>query len=135
MDHSPFNGAKLLLTQRGMMLTYLRDDFAHLPYPSHWDLPGGGREGHETPIECALRELDEEFSLNLSADRLTGREFPSAHQPGAVSWLFIGQLTRAEITTIQFGNEGQRWCMMPITDYLRHPQAIPHFQRWIRHVL
>lgn len=134
MDLRPFNGAKLFLTHGQTMLTYLRDDFAHLPFPAHWDLPGGGREGQETPVACALRELAEEFSLNLPADRLIGREFPSAQQPGAVSWLFTGQLTTTEIATIRFRSEGQVWCLMPITDYLAHPQAIPHFQQWIRQV-
>lgn len=132
MTHRPFHGAKLLLTHRSDLLTYLRDDTPGLPFPGHWDLPGGGREGGESPLDCALRELAEEFGLHLPPDRLTGREFPSASRPGMVSWLFTGRLTRAQIAAIRFGDEGQDWRMMPVAEYLAHPRAIPDFQNWIR---
>nr|WP_111297744.1 NUDIX hydrolase [Paracoccus saliphilus] len=113
------------------MLTYLRDNRPGLPFASHWDLPGGGREGHETSIDCARRELTEEFGLHLPPTRLTGHVFPSHAAVGMVSWLFTGQLTAAEIAAIRFGNEGQEWQMMKVADYLAHQRAIPHFCRWI----
>ncbi|MEE2861077.1 MAG: NUDIX hydrolase [Paracoccus sp. (in: a-proteobacteria)] len=127
-----FHGAKLLLTRGDMMLVYLRDDRPDLPFPAHWDLPGGGREGHESPIDCARRELAEEFGLDLPASRLSGRTFPSQAAPSMVSWLFRGTLSNHDIEAIRFGDEGQEWRMMPVGDYLRHPRAIPHFCRWIR---
>lgn len=127
----PFHGAKLLLTHGDRLLTYLRDDKPDIPFPAYWDLPGGGREGQESPIACALRELHEEFGLTLRPDRLTGRSLPSAQGPGMVSWLFSGQLTAGEIAAIRFGEEGQCWQMMPVATFLTHPRAIPHFQRWI----
>ena len=95
------------------------------------DRPGGGREGQETPVQCALRELDEEFGLHLSPQALTGRAFPSHSAPGLMSWLFAGQISAAQIAAIRFGDEGQGWCMMPVADYLTHPRAIPHFCCWI----
>lgn len=131
-DDRPFHGAKLFLTHGGRMLTYLRDDRPGLPFPDHWDLPGGGREGEETPVDCARRELVEEFGLDLPPTRLTGHLFPSHAAPGMVSWLFAGQLTAAEIAAIRFGDEGQEWRMMEVADYLAHPRAVPHFCRWIR---
>lgn len=126
-----FNGAKLFLRNGARMLTCLRDDDPSIPFPGYWDLPGGGRDGSETPVGCACRELAEEFGLHLPPDRLTGRAFPSQQQPGAISWLFSGSLTGAEIAAIRFGDEGQGWRMMPIAEFLRHPRAVPHFQRWI----
>ncbi|WP_240768981.1 NUDIX hydrolase [Paracoccus liaowanqingii] len=127
-----FHGAKLLLTLDGRMLTYLRDDRVGLPFPGHWDLPGGGREGSETPLDCALRELHEEFGLRLPPDRLRGRTFPSHAAPPMISWLFAGTLTADEIAAIRFGDEGQHWRMMPVAEYLAHPRAVPHFCDWIR---
>lgn len=127
-----FHGAKLLLTRAGRMLTYLRDDHPGLPFPAHWDLPGGGREGSETPLACALREMHEEFGLHLPPDGLRGREFPSHAAPPMMSWLFTGTLTAAQIAAIRFGDEGQEWRMMPIAEYLAHPRAVPHFCDWIR---
>ncbi|AZY92815.1 MULTISPECIES: NUDIX hydrolase [Paracoccus] len=131
MTAAAFNGAKLLLTHGDRLLTCLRDDRPDIPFPAHWDLPGGGREGQEAPVQCALRELDEEFGLHLSPQALTGRAFPSHSAPGLMSWLFAGQISAAQIAAIRFGNEGQGWCMMPVADYLTHPRAIPHFCRWI----
>jgi len=131
MTAAAFNGAKLLLTHGDRLLTCLRDDRPDIPFPAHWDLPGGGREGQEAPVQCALRELDEEFGLHLSPQALTGRAFPSHSAPGLMSWLFAGQISAAQIAAIRFGDEGQGWCMMPVADYLTHPRAIPHFCRWI----
>ncbi len=65
-----FAGAKLLLWSAGAVLTYLRDDKPGLGWAGKWDLPGGGREGRESPEACALRELEEEFGLCLGPDRL-----------------------------------------------------------------
>lgn len=131
MTAAAFNGAKLLLTHGDRLLTCLRDDRPDIPFPAHWDLPGGGREGQEAPVQCALRELYEEFGLHLSPQALTGRAFPSHSAPGLMSWLFAGQISAAQIAAIRFGDEGQGWCMMPVADYLTHPRAIPHFCRWI----
>ncbi len=131
MTAAAFNGAKLLLTHGDRLLTCLRDDRPDIPFPAHWDLPGGGREGQEAPVQCALRELDEEFGVHLSPQALTGRAFPSHSAPGLMSWLFAGQISAAQIAAIRFGDEGQGWCMMPVADYLTHPRAIPHFCRWI----
>lgn len=131
-EEDDFHGAKLVLTHSGCLLTYLRDDLAHLPFPAHWDLPGGGREGAETPVACALRELAEEFGLDLPASRLTGRSFPSRQHPGWRSWLFTGSLTPQDIAAIRFGDEGQEWRMMPLAAYLSHPRGVPQFQDLIR---
>lgn len=37
-----------------------------------WALPGGRCDGGETPVEAALRELDEELALKLPADAVLG---------------------------------------------------------------
>lgn len=98
---------KLLLVHDGRLPTCLRDDLPSLPFPAHWDLPGGGREGEESPMGCALRELHEEFGLRLSPARLAGHRFRSCQRPGLWSWLFSGALTPAEIAVIRFGDEGR----------------------------
>ena len=135
MPQRPFHGAKLLLMNHGRLLTLLRDDLAHIPFPAHWDLPGGGREGDEAPLTCALRELSEELGLHLPPARVQGRAFPSHQCPGMVSWLFTGMISKAEIARIMLGDEGQEWRMMAVADYLCHPRAIPHFQGWVRALL
>ena len=124
-----FLGAKLALVAGGSILTYLRDDFAHIPWPGRWDLPGGGREGCETGEDCALRELTEEFGLVLSPDRLIWRrEMPAMLDPRKGSWFFAGMLHPEEIASIRFGDEGQHWRMMPVAEFLAHPKGVAPLQ-------
>ncbi|MDF3854365.1 NUDIX hydrolase [Paracoccus sp. P2] len=124
-----------MLTHGACLLTCLRDDYGWIPFPAHWDLPGGGAEPDESPVECALRELDEEFGLRLAAGRLAGRAFPSVSEPGRLSWLFSGTITATEIAVIRFGGEGQEWRMMPVAEFVAHPRAVPHFRDRVRLVL
>jgi 8-oxo-dGTP diphosphatase len=124
-----FTGAKIALLQDGHVLTYLRDDFAHLPWPGYWDLPGGGREGDEAPLDCALRELAEEFGLTYAPTRVIWtRAYPDWKTPARAAWFFGGGLTPADLAGIRFGDEGQGWQMMPIADFLHHPRAVPFLQ-------
>ena len=121
-----FVGAKLVLTCGDRLLACLRDDHDWIPFPAHWDLPGGGAEPAETPLQCALRELHEEFGLRLAGDRLAGRRF--LNDQGSASWLFAGAIHEAEIAAIRFGEEGQEWRMMPVAEFIAHPRAVPHFR-------
>ena len=128
-----FTGAKIAIFCGGRLLCYLRDDHAHIPFPAHWDLPGGGRENDETPEACALRELHEEFGLMLDASRISWRRvYQSWSNPGSVSHFFAAELTAGEIAEIVFGAEGQRWELMAIADYLAHERAVPHLQKRLR---
>ena len=124
-----FAGAKLLLIDAGAVLTYLRDDRPGLPWAGLWDLPGGGREGEESPADCALRELEEEFGLRIGAERLVwGRAFPGLTDPGRPGWFFAGRVAPEEIAAIRFGHEGQHWRMMPLAEWLEHPGAVAPLQ-------
>ena len=124
-----FSGAKLLLNSGSEALTYLRGDKPGLPWAAKWDLPGGGREGQESPESCALRELEEEFGLRLGPERLLWRRaFPTVDVPGKVGWFFAGRISAAEIAGIRFGDEGQFWRMMPFAAWLAHPDAVPDLQ-------
>ena len=125
-----FVGAKAALFCGPRLLTYLRDDHPGLPWAGWWDLPGGGREGDESPEACLLREVAEEFGLTLSPRRLTFRRIlPSMTVAGRPSVFFAAEISAAEIATIRFGDEGQRWEMMPIPGFLSHPRAIPAMQQ------
>lgn len=49
----------------------------HATGQTHWDLPKGGIDEGETPIECAIREMYEETSLLLRKEQLIDLgEFP-----------------------------------------------------------
>ncbi|MGW2051546.1 NUDIX hydrolase [Streptomyces sp. NPDC001858] len=65
LQPEPRDTAALLVNRRGQYLLHLRD--AHKPIcdPGTWSLPGGAREGDETPEEAIARELLEETGLVL----------------------------------------------------------------------
>lgn len=128
-----FRGAKLALLHEGTILTYLRDDKVEIPFPGFWDLPGGGREGDESPLECALRELSEEFALSLPPERIEWvRFYPSTDPSAAGAYFFGGALQANEIASIRFGDEGQCWRMMDLFEYLAHDLAVPRLVARLR---
>ncbi len=121
-----FVGSKAALICGGSILTLLRDDKPDLRFANWWDLPGGGREGDESPPECLLRELHEELGLRLRASRLIwAQDHPAMLNHRRKAWFFGGYLTPDEIAAIRFGDEGQRWEMMPIAKFRSHARVIP----------
>jgi 8-oxo-dGTP diphosphatase len=131
-----FSGAKIALLCGDHLVTYLRDQKDGIPYPGHWDLPGGGREGLETPIECALREVAEEFALTISPGRVIWeREYLSGVVFGTPSFFLAAEVSGTEVARIRFGSEGQRWKMMRIDDFLARSDAIAHHQTRLKECL
>lgn len=125
-----FTGAKAALFCGASVLVYLRDEKPGLRWPGLWDLPGGGREGLESPEECLLREVWEEFGLRLGSERLVWRGvFPSMVEMGRESVFFGGWLSVDEVGSVRFGDEGQGWELMPVEGFLGHPQGVPEMQR------
>jgi len=136
MQDESFMGAKIALICGGRLVAYRRDDKPSIPWPGLWDLPGGGREGGETPSECALREVEEEFGLTIAPARIHWcRRYPSALVAGQASYFLAAGIGEAEIAAIRFGDEGLCWRMMDVAEFLAHPQAIGHLQQRLTHYL
>ncbi|WP_225723325.1 NUDIX hydrolase [Burkholderia cepacia] len=126
---APFSGSKIALFKDRDILVYRRDDKPDIPFPGLWDLPGGGREGNETPEACVLRELHEEFGLTIPGSRIGwSRVYPSSRPDRLPHWFFAGWLSAMEIAAIRFGNEGQEWTLMDVDAYLQLTDAITHLQ-------
>ena len=129
MDPEPFSGAKIALVCGSRLLVYRRDDKPSIPWPGLWDLPGGGREGAETPEACALRETQEEFGLVLPRERIHWRRrYPGVLKAQNVTWFLAAEISDAEVARVRFGAEGQYWQMMDIETFLTHPEVISHLR-------
>ena len=59
----------LLLSSSNKILMQLRDDGngKSIPYPNMWNFPGGEKEDGESHLQCVVREVKEEFNLDISS--------------------------------------------------------------------
>jgi 8-oxo-dGTP diphosphatase len=67
----------LFVNAMNEVLLLLRDDIPNIRYPNMWDIPGGNVEPGETPEECIIREIYEEFGQDIIDFKLFEvRDFP-----------------------------------------------------------
>ena len=124
-----FGGAKLILFIGNRIVVLRRDAKPDIPWPGRLDLPGGGRDGGESAVECVLRETFEEVGLSLTPSDLVWRDqfkrgvFFAAHLPPEAQ------------AQIEFGSEGQGWFLVDPADYVRDQEAIPHFAEMVQRYL
>jgi 8-oxo-dGTP diphosphatase len=135
MSHPEFLGAKIALICGDELVAYRRDDKPDIPFPGFWDLPGGGREGSETPLECALRETEEEFGLRLGADLICWERSYVHADDRPPSWFFVAEIAPDQVAAIVFGDEGQFWRMMALREFVALPDAPPSLQARLRQYL
>ena len=130
------SGAKVVLFLGDRLVSILRDDRPDIPYPNLWDLPGGGREGDETPFDTVARELREELGLRLPEQAVLWQSlFPAYSDPAKWVAFFVARLPATAAGGIVFGEEGQRWALFPVDDFIALPNRVPSFggrlKRWI----
>ena len=125
-----FVGAKIALICGEEMVTYLRDDFAHIPAPNMWDFAGGEAEPGETALDCALRETREEFGIEVPPEAiLYASRYPSSEPGRADVAFFVAHIPPALVEAIRFGDEGQYWRMMTIEEFMVREDAVVALQR------
>ena len=124
-----FSGCKIALLCDDRLLTILRDDISSIPWPNMWELPGGGREGEETPFECVQREVFEELGLKLEeAAIVLAKEYQGMLNPDKTSIFMVGTITQEDFASIAFGDEGQAYQMMDVSQFLSDERVIPQLQ-------
>ena len=132
-DNREFAGAKLALFIGERLLVLRRDDTPTIPWPGYLDLPGGGRDGNETPEACILRETREEIGLVLDASQLVwNRHYPDDPTP---AWFFAAHLPASAEGDVVFGGEGQGWMLMDPLEFVAHDEAVPHFRVRVKEYL
>ena len=131
-----FSGCKIALISDDKLLTILRDDISTIPWPNMWELPGGGREAEETPFECVQREVFEELGLKLEeADIVWIKEYQGMLDPDETSIFMVGTITQEDFASIAFGDEGQAYQMMDVSQFLSDDKVIPQLQSRLRDYL
>ena len=136
IEISDFTGCKIALFCDDRILTILRDDKENIPWPNMWELPGGGREGDESPFECAAREVFEELGIHLNEDCLLwSKVCPSMLFEGRQSVFMVGQLSQEQFDNITLGDEGQGNKLMSIDEFLGSDKVVPQLQKRVRDYL
>lgn len=132
-DGRDFSGAKLALVIGDRTIIYKRDNIPTIPFPGLWDLPGGGREGVESPLDCALRETHEEFGLNIDPSRICFyRAYPNHRFPTEYSYFLVAEVEESILSRVCFGDEGERWEVATLHDFLHRSDAVPYLQARLR---
>ena len=136
IEISDFQGCKIALICGDKVLTILRDDKDDIPCPNMWELPGGGREGNESPFECAAREVYEELGIHLDEDCLLwSKIYPSVIFKDKQSVFMVGQLRQEQFDNITFGDEGQGYKLMSIDEFLSLDKVVPQLQERLKDYL
>jgi 8-oxo-dGTP diphosphatase len=121
-----FHGAKVALFLGDHLLVLLRDNHPDILFPAHWDFPGGGREGDESPLETLSREAFEEVGLDLAESAIVWSvKLDAAHHPDQKVWFFVARLPMSAVNKIRFGDEGMCWALMSPAQFFALGNAVP----------
>jgi len=125
-----FVGSKGIAFIEHKMLVYRRDgNTDHCPHMI--DLPGGGREGKESPFETFKRECNEEFGINVTEDDVAKSFIYPSHK-GGISFFFITKDLPYTSRDIILGDEGEEWMLMTIDEFIKRPDGIKRQQERIK---
>jgi 8-oxo-dGTP diphosphatase len=119
-----FHGVKVALLCEGKLLMHLRDNKPGLFNANMWDFAGGGREGEETPQECAMREVKEEFEIELTSELfIWEKDYPAQKDPSQKAYFMVAKVSQGDIDNINL-TEGQRWALFTKEDFFAKEDVI-----------
>ena len=121
-----FTGVKAaLLLDNQQLVIIQRSNIPGLPYAGLWDFPGGAREGKETPFECLAREVKEELGISIKESAIIWQKtHPAMHDPKLTAYFMVARVTKTNIASIQFGDEGEGWKLTSIDNFMKSDDVV-----------
>lgn len=85
----------IIMRPDGKILMQQRDDGQgkEIPYPNMWTFPGGEKEEQESHIEAVIREIKEEYDLDISTDQC-GLILSYDHDKNLGDQIFVCRVTQ-----------------------------------------
>lgn len=119
-----FHGVKVALLHEDKLLMHLRDNKPGLFNANMWDFPGGGREGEETPYECAIREIQEELGVALTEQSFVWeKEYPAQKDPTQRALFMVARISKQDVDSVVL-TEGQKWDLISLEDFFHRSDVI-----------
>lgn len=130
-----FHGVKIAILVEDKILMFLRDNKPGLFNANMWDFLGGGREGNETPHECAIREVQEEFGINLSPNSFIWEKiYPAQKDPTQKAVFIVAKLPKEYLNNVVL-TEGQKWDLFDQENFFAKEDVIPALKKRFRDYL
>jgi len=130
-----FHGVKGIIFINDKILVYRRDAKT-TSFPLHIDLPGGGKENNESPLDTFKREAMEEFGIKINdADVVYAKKYVSAMDPTKESYFIVTKSLDIKESDIVFGDEGLEFMLMDPEEYLKLNDGIKRHQDKVREYL
>ncbi len=106
-----FGAAGLVLVRDKSILLQHRAPWVH--NGDTWGIPGGARDSHETPLEAALREANEEIGIDIELLSTVG-EFVDDH----ITWSYHTIIAKAlpELIAHEMNDESLEVKWIPIAE-------------------
>lgn len=128
-DGKEFTGVKTALLWEGKLFIYRRDNKPGLRFANLWDFFGGGREANETPMQCLIRELQEELGILIDPRQVVfSKVFPAMHDPSIDAYFMVVNLTDTQAKEYKFGSEGSTCKFIEIKDFMADADVIPYLK-------
>lgn len=121
-----FVGTKVALVSKDKVLMILRDNKPDINFPGMWDFPGGKREANEAPANVAVREIKEELGIDVADNKILWQGyFPATANHKETASFMVIDINKAQVDSIVFGDEGQKWLFMSFQEFFNHHNVVP----------
>lgn len=139
MHNEDFHGVKVALLVDGKLFMHLRDNKPGLFNANMWDFVGGGREGKESPRDCAIREVREELGIIITPESFVWEKyFPAQKDPNQKAVFMVAQISPSKLADINL-TEGQKWQLFSQEEFFAREDVIEalksRFQIYLEEIL